>query len=65
MFSPNSFKELILNVWISIARYELRNEIKNGKSKTFSMNHLKIKLIISIDFSNNQIEKGSLIALLD
>lgn len=65
MFSPNSFKELILNVWISIARYELRNEIKNGKSKTFSMNHLKIKLIISIDFLNNQIEKGSLIALLD
>ena len=65
MFSPNKFKELILNVWISIARYELRNEIKNGKSKTFSMNHLKIKLIISIDFLNNQIEKGSLIALLD
>lgn len=65
MFSPNSFKELILNVWISIARYELRNEIKNGKSKTFSMSHLKIKLIISIDFLNNQIEKGSLIALLD
>ena len=65
MFSPNSVKELILNVWISIARYELRNEIKNGKSKTFSMSHLKIKLIISIDFLNNQIEKGSLIALLD
>ena len=65
MFSPNSFKELILNVWISIARYELRNEIKNGKSKTFSMSHLKIKLIFSIDFLNNQIEKGSLIALLD
>ena len=65
MFSPNSFKELILNVWISIARYELRNEIKNGKSKIFSMSHLKIKLIISTDFLNNQIAKGSLIALLD
>lgn len=45
MLSVNNFKKLILDVWVSIAGYELRNDRKNGKLKTFSMNYLKIKLI--------------------